>query len=195
VEILLIAFMNLRCFIAIELPDELRESIVSRSAALRKSPAGVRWVRPENIHLTLKFLGKTPEGGVPKIQKELSGALHAIQGFDLRVRGAGAFPGPRRPRVIWVGMEDCETLLHVHERVEQCMAGLGYPPEERRFRAHLTIGRVKDAGGVRSLMRELEALREEEFGSMEVKAVSFMKSELHPSGARYERLFAVKLAG
>jgi 2'-5' RNA ligase len=187
--------MNLRCFIAIELPEELRESIASRTAALRRCPAGVKWVRPENIHLTLKFLGKTPEGDVPNMQKELSGALQGIQGFCLRVRGAGTFPGPRRPRVIWVGVEDSEALVRVHERVEQCMAGLGYPPEERRFRAHLTIGRVKDAGGMRTLMRELEVLCNEEFGSVEVKNVSFMKSELHPSGARHERLFAVELAG
>jgi 2'-5' RNA ligase len=188
-------FMNLRCFIAIELSEELRESIASRTAVLRKVAAGVKWVRPGNIHLTLKFLGKTPEGDIQKIREELSGALRGIHGFGLRVAGAGAFPGPRRPRVVWVGLEDSEALVRVHERVEQCMAGLGYPPEERRFSAHLTIGRVKDAGGMRGLMRELEVLRNEEFGSVEVKSVSFMKSELHPSGARYERLFAVELAG
>jgi 2'-5' RNA ligase len=187
--------MDLRCFVAIELSDELRENISGLTRGLRASEAKVRWVPGENLHLTLKFLGNTPERLLPGIRDGLAGAASGSWPFTLAFRGTGVFPDLRRPRVVWVGAEDTGALLRLQGDIEKTMEPLGYAPENRAFRAHLTIGRVKSPGGMEGLKRELDALGETEFGTMRVGAFSLMKSVLRPQGALYERLFSIALQG
>lgn len=187
--------MDLRCFVAIELPHELCNNISGLTSGLRASRAKVRWVPGENLHLTLKFLGNTPEGLLPDIRDGLSAAATGHGPFTLAFRGTGVFPGLRRPRVVWVGAEDTDALLRLQADIERTMESFGYPPESRAFRAHLTLGRVKSQGGMEDLKGELDALGKTEFGAMSVVSFSLMKSVLRPQGALYERLFSIVLQG
>ncbi len=189
--------MNLRTFIAIELPPELKENIFSRTDSLREVARSVKWVAADNLHITLKFLGNTPEEQLPEIEKAVRGAVSMHQAFDMVFTGAGAFPESSRkpPRVIWVGVEAPETLFKIQSSVDTAMAALGYEPESRSYSPHLTIGRVKQPPRGGLLRREIDALEKEPFGSVHVQEISMMKSTLHPAGARYDRIFSVSLGG
>lgn len=187
--------MDLRCFIAIELPPELKDTIHGLTGGLRASGARVKWVPAENLHLTLKFLGNTPEETVPDIRDRLAGVSALHPAFTLEFRGAGAFPDLRWPRVVWAGVLDSDALLGLQRDVEEAMGELGFAPEGKAYSPHLTLGRVKSPGGLAGLRGELAALGDTVFGSVRVGEVSLMKSELGPSGARHERLFGVALSG
>jgi 2'-5' RNA ligase len=187
--------LGLRCFIAIELSAGLREKIGRETGGLRASEADVRWVPAENLHLTLKFLGSVPDELVPDIRAGLARVARGHARHCVRLAGTGVFPDPRRPRVVWVGVEDSEGVSALQRDVEAAMEGLGFEPEGRPYTPHLTLGRVKSPRGRSALMEELGALRDADFGEQEVREVSLMKSELRPGGARYERLFAAPLGG
>jgi 2'-5' RNA ligase len=187
--------MDLRCFIAIELPPELKESIHGLTGGLRSSGARAKWVLAENLHLTLKFLGNTPEEMIDEVKEGMARASAGHDAVTLVFRGAGAFPDIRRPRVVWVGVEDSGVLSALQRDMEEAMAALGFAPDGRDYSPHLTIGRIKSQGGLMRLRGELEALGDTVFGTARVSGVSLMKSELGPAGARYERLLGVGLAG
>jgi 2'-5' RNA ligase len=185
--------MDLRCFISVELPEEIRNNIGARTESLVAAGADVKWIPPENLHLTLKFLGKTPEELVPDIRKKLLEAASLHHSIRIRLSGTGVFPDRRRPRVIWVGMQDSEGLVKLQQDIEAKMAELGFEAEKRRFSPHLTIGRVRSPKGRENLLRELDALRDMDFNELEVRDVSMMKSELRPTGARHFKLFDIPL--
>lgn len=185
--------MGLRCFVAIELPAELKETIGERTGGLRASCRGVKWVPPKNLHLTLKFLGYTAESLIPEIQEMLREAASAHRAFGIVFRGAGVFPDLRRPRVVWVGVEDSHAIIALQRDVEQSLSALGFAPEGRPYSPHLTLGRVKSPQHMGALKKEIEALKDAGFGSMEVDGISLMKSDLKPSGAEHERLFRAVL--
>lgn len=187
--------MGLRCFVAIELPDELRETIGELTRGLRASCGNVKWVPPKNLHLTLKFLGDTEESLIPEIREKLHEAASSHQPFSIAFRGAGAFPDLRRPRVVWAGAEDSHALVSLQRDVEKALSSLGFAPEGRPYSPHLTLGRVKSPGHTALLKREIEALKDTGFGLVEVAGISLMKSELKPSGAEHERLFMAVLGG
>ncbi|GAB4390405.1 MAG: RNA 2',3'-cyclic phosphodiesterase [Thermodesulfovibrionales bacterium] len=187
--------MDLRCFVAVELPEELKKNIDRETGRLRAADADVKWVRAENLHLTLKFLGRTPEERLPAIRERLGAAAARHRGFRIRLAGAGAFPGARRPRVVWIGVSDSEALAALQKDVDAALAELGYEAEARDFTAHLTLGRVKSPRGGAALQAGIEALAGKEFGEAEVRGVSLMKSDLSPAGARYSRLYLAPLGG
>ena len=153
---------SLRLFIAIELPEAVRAALRDAVAMLRAAGVdeGLRWVRPEGIHVTLKFLGATPEARVPAIVGGLRAAAGDVAPFTLQPAGFGAFHGGRNPhftrahpreayhynlRVLWVGMQgDTAALASLAERVEDAIEPLGFPREKRRFAAHLTLARVRE---------------------------------------------------
>lgn len=186
--------MDLRCFVAIALPEPIRGAIARGTSAMRRSGSDVRWVPTGNLHITLKFLGDTPEGVVfGPMREALKRAVAGHAGFTLNLRGAGVFPSESRPRVLWAGAHDggqCEALAL---SVQRELAGLGFEPDERPFRPHITIGRLRSQRARRGVLREIQGLSDEEFGTVEVAEIVLMKSELRPSGAVHSTLYAIPL--
>jgi 2'-5' RNA ligase len=186
--------MDLRCFIAIELPEALRREIGARTEGLRSTDADVRWVPQENLHLTLKFLGRVPEELLPEINSSLTEAMGSHRRLSLRFSGAGVFPSVRRPRVVWIGVVDSDRLTALQQDVEGAMEALGFESEHRPFSPHLTLGRLRSQRGSAALLRELDAIKDAAFDDVEVEDIAVMKSELKPTGAKYHRLFGIPLA-
>jgi 2'-5' RNA ligase len=188
-----------RTFIAIELDEELRDGLQGLQDRLREqiSPRSVRWVRPEGIHLTLKFLGDTPVGRIEEIQAALALAAVEARPFTFTVGGLGCFPNTRRPRVVWVGLQEVTGILaRLRDSVEAHVTPLGFPTERRPFSPHLTLGRVQRRASkseVREIGEVVGASAIGTVGQMAVTAVSYIKSELRPSGAVYTTLFEAKL--
>lgn len=193
--------VTIRAFIAVELPEELLDRLVEVQERLRQDAwtDQVRWVQSGGIHLTLKFLGNTPEDRIQPINQALRQAIvdARVRPFTLRAAGLGVFPSFRRPAVIWIGVEgEVEPLQRLQKAIEAAMEELGFPREGRPFHPHLTLGRVKrQAGGGyrRKLGQALRAYDVGEVGHMRVHRISLMKSQLHPKGAIYTQLAAHEL--
>jgi len=160
--------------------DELR-----RAAAAH----GVGWVRPENLHLTLKFLGPVDEPRLVDVRAALAGAAALAAPFELAVAGLGAFPTPARPRVVWAGVDrGGAALAALAGAVEDALAPLGVPREARAFSAHVTLGRVRQPRGDPALAAALAAAAGRGFGVLRVARLSLMRSDLSPNGARYTEI-------
>jgi 2'-5' RNA ligase len=176
----------IRCFIAIEMAAEVRQALATlQDSLIRDVERGaVRWVGPDNIHLTLKFLGDTEPAAVKQLGDVLQRLARKIEPFRFHLGKLGCFPNPRRPRVIWVGIEgDLEPLLGLQRAIENDLGALGWPAEERRFQPHLTLGRVKDS-------RQVVAAgypwgRVQGAAEQRVTEVLLIESVLRPAGAQY----------
>lgn len=193
---------RLRLFVAVELPDGAKESLAASMGQLRGlTPAGVRWVQPAGIHLTLKFLGEVDSGLVEPLLGALQEAAAGMDKapFPLHLDGLGVFPNRREPRVIWAGVGgDLETLAEVQGRVEDAAARLGLARERREFRPHLTLGRVRDRV-TPAARRELGSALAEQGPALaaeyawEVEEISLIRSVLTPQGAVYSTLGTARL--
>jgi 2'-5' RNA ligase len=182
-----------RTFIAVEMPEALIARLRTLQEALRAAGPGVAWVRPEGMHVTLKFLGDVAEEALPEIYQAMETAT-AQAPFNLRVTGAGAFPTPRRPKTVWAGIDEgAEPLAQLAAAVEDALAALGFPREERPFRPHITLGRVKDPRGPQRLGELIAAHAGDVLGAMPVTEIVVMRSDLTPQGARYTPLRHVPL--
>jgi len=192
---------TIRVFIAIDLPDWLRDRLAQLQDELEvECPPGVmRWVRPEGIHLTLKFLGEVPTAQLPDIQVGLARAAATVAPFTFRAERLGCFPDTRRPNNVWVGVhEPTGALQRLQQAIEAHIAPLGYPPENRPFRPHLTLGRASRHARPAELRQFGELIARKPLnplGTVEVNGVSLMKSDLRPDGAIYTRLAYVPLSG
>jgi len=189
---------DLRCFVAIELGEAILQGLGRVQALLKRDPAGRygRWVRPEGIHLTLKFLGDVPAKQVDQIAVAVRDASNGINPFEVSIGGLGCFPNSRLPRVIWVGVKDLSgELLRLQRAVETNLSALGYAPERRAFHPHLTLGRARRVGRAEqaALGKLVERTQVDKLGDMAVREVSLMRSELRPSGAVYTRLAVAQL--
>ena len=178
----------MRCFIAIDLPEEIHTALTRQQAefrgALARHDADARWTRPEGIHLTLKFLGHVPEPKVEAVIESLA-SLGEFDRFSIEVRGLGFFPGPHRPRVFWVGVEAPPALDALVTGVEGAMEKLGFAPEQRDFTPHLTLARFKTPRpqpAIEKLVAERAALS---LGKFEVSEFFLFESKLSPHGAEY----------
>ena len=180
--------MALRCFIAVEIPEAIRGAIVSSIDSLKKSGADVKWVSPENIHITLQFLGDTEEARIPLIKGSLDKILLTYSPFYIKIAGVGCFPDVRRPRIIWVGTEESQPVINLHGDIAKGLERLGYQEEERNFTPHLTIGRVKSNRNSGELIRKMDEIKAASFSGFEVQNITLMKSELKPSGPIYYSL-------
>lgn len=196
----------IRTFVAIELDEEIRKAIagtqglvqVQLMRQLRDMTPGIRvqWVRPDSIHLTLKFLGDIDEARVEDIRAALLPAVGTQSRFAVDVGGLGVFPDLRAPRVLWTGLfGQVDALMRVAEEVEAALTGVGFPPESRPVSPHLTLARIKERS--REVGKGLadSGLMTQPFrvGSLAVHAVCLMKSDLKPSGAVYTRLVQAPL--
>ena len=189
----------MRLFVALELPHAVRAALGEIAARLR--PAGtpaVRWTDPNGIHLTLKFIGEVEPAKGAAIRKALP-AVRAPRAIATAFRGLGWFPNARRPRVLWAGVEAGNELAELAAAIEEQLAPLGIPREEREFRPHLTLARIKDDRGLERLRHEVERLASPEFGRAEYGEFDLIESKLHPKGAVYTRVerfaFATAPAG
>jgi RNA 2',3'-cyclic 3'-phosphodiesterase len=187
----------LRAFIAVEIPLALREAVCAATEPLQKSigPA-VRWVLMENMHLTLKFLGDTSPANVELLSQMLHAEAELFPGFELRLQGLGAFPNPKRPRVLYIGIQAPGTLEALQRGIDSASRRLGYESEERGFSPHLTIGRVKQnvtAAEQQTIRRALEETSIDSLGTARVDSVHLYKSDLKPTGSVYTRLHSAQL--
>lgn len=185
--------MGLRCFIAIEIPETIRISIGDIIDSLKKSGADVKWVAQENIHITLQFLGDTEESLVPSIKGALDKILSTYSPFYIKICNAGCFPDERRPRVIWVGMEESQSFLNIYKDISDEMTRFGYLKEKRGFTPHATIGRVKSQMNTGELTKRLSEVRAIQLPDFQVQNITLMKSELKPSGAKYFSLAEIPI--
>jgi len=186
----------MRLFIAIGLGEELRESLAGVLAILRRRLKGVAWVRPEKIHLTLKFLGEVGEGDIPSVRQALDETASLCSPFALSCGGLGAFPSPSRPRVIWAGLEGGEESLSALVReIEARLSALGFPSEERPYHPHLTLGRVKVPSGTGDLEKVFSQTRADSLGPLSAAVLLLMKSTLTPDGAVHEVVSEHPLTG
>ena len=184
----------IRSFLAIELPRTILKKIEEVEGDLRSSHADVRLVNPEKIHLTLKFFGNIDESKIDPIVKSVEGPIRTVFPFSLKVRGMGAFPHFKNPRVIWMGLVDGkEVLISLQKIFETEFEKIGFKPEERPFHPHLTLGRVKSNHGRDELVGRMEKYREVEFGDLQVERVVLFRSDLRPSGPIYTPLKEIKL--
>jgi 2'-5' RNA ligase len=187
----------IRSFIAIELPKNIHQQLDHMISQL-KSPrtSAVRWVPAHNIHLTIKFLGDVSPTNMQLLMDMLKAEVSQLQTFNIRVAGLGAYPTPKRPRVLWVGVEAPPLLTSLVHLVEAETVKLGYLSEDRAFSPHLTLGRVSQNATpdqVHQIAEALAGMQVGELGTTEVREVVLFKSDLHPSGAEYTPLLKVLL--
>jgi 2'-5' RNA ligase len=180
---------GIRSFIAVEVPQPLRAKLDEVQRELKRADADVRWVRPESIHLTLKFLGSVTGEELEKLAGVIAPIVSSWMPFEVRLHGLGCFPSSRNPRIVWVGIEPGGVeASSLQKAIENQAADVGFPPETRPFKPHLTVGRVRSSRGIGSLAQAVENHRDVEIGSFRVNEVYLFKSELKPSGAVYTKL-------
>ena len=184
----------MRLFIAIEIPDEIKQEMIRVQEQLKKVNVVASWPRTEGMHLTLKFLGEVPETKIQEIVSGLQTAAEGIGRFRLEVKGVGTFPNPRNARVVWIGLSgNIGKLTQLQEAVEDALAGIGLARDERKFTAHLTLGRIKQVRSRDQWLAVLAECKDRSLPGFDATAVSLMKSELKPSGAVYTEMSRVEL--
>lgn len=188
----------IRSFIAIPLSNEIQAKLSQISTELQERLNGVpiRWVPVDNVHLTLKFLGDVSTSNVEMLKSVLQKEVSGHTPFEMSVGEIGAFPNVRRPRVIWVNVQAPSELIAVQHGIETQLARLGYPPEDRPFHPHLTLGRVVRTASSQDLQKIRDVFSKFQvgfLGATRVLTVNLYKSDLRPSGASYTCLYKAAL--
>jgi 2'-5' RNA ligase len=191
-------FGIVRAFVATPVPSRLVLTLQKFQAALRARLRGneVRWGKPEQLHLTLKFLGDVAEGTLSDLAESLKCACAGTTAFQLGLKGIGCFPDIRNPRVIWVGVNgELEKLRRLQERIEAATKDCGDHAENHAFQPHLTIARVKAFGReTRPIGEVIEKTKAPQLGRWQVQQIELMQSELTPQGSRYTALATFALS-
>ena len=184
----------MRLFIAVELNEEVRNVLVSICKQLRPRVSDVRWTSPEQLHLTIKFLGEVEESRISELTNAIDSAAQNARPFDFRLDGAGCFPSHGPARIVWAGLHEATgRLFKLVSEVEAAMEAPGFPRESREFSPHVTIGRVKEdrsAGRIRSMV-ESQAVPP---ASQSVNRLTLMSSKLSPNGSIYSTIHQSPLA-
>jgi 2'-5' RNA ligase len=188
---------QLRCFIAVELPEEVKAALSRLQGQLKPGQFPVKWVNPYSIHLTLKFLGNVDAGMTSQLTGAIAEAAQGVSPFNLEIRELGVFPNLRRVQVVWVGVSgEVEKLLQLQKGIESSLAKLGFAPESRAFTPHLTLGRVRERASAdeRQKLGELiSGTRFEAENAFPVNAISLIRSQLTREGAIYSQISSVEL--
>ena len=186
---------TIRTFIAIEIPGTIISKIRELQDAIKAYGFKIRWVQAENIHLTLKFLGDVEEIKTNEIAKAVSKTVEGYSPISLKAKGIGVFPGIKRPRVLWVGLAgQFEALVRLQQTLDENLIALGFSRQERPFKGHLTMGRIKDKIDVKKLGDALMAFRSFESKTFTAGQIILYKSELKPSGAVYTELASASIS-
>ena len=188
---------QIRSFIAIELPRELKQELAQLETQLKvdRQP-WVKWVRPDSIHLTLKFLGNIAVDTTVAITRAIEASVRGIKPFHLQVKELGVFPNLKRVQVAWVGISgEVDKLTQLQKHLESNLSPLGFAPESRSFTPHLTLARLSERASLdeRESFGKLIASTKCEGGDIKVKDISLMKSQLTRAGAIYTRISLVSL--
>lgn len=184
----------MRTFVALVPSQAEQQRLADAAADLRDAGFPIRWVPPENVHLTLKFLGEVSEERVRDVCAAVDDAADGVSPFEMAVARFGAFPSLRRPQVVWVGVEIESTLQALQESTEEALAAIGFPREERAFRPHLTLGRARkhvspnEFRGLDDLVKRLEYR-----DVFRVRSLDVVRSRLRPTGAVYDVFHSAKL--
>ena len=191
---------DIRAFLAIQLPDDVTTTLGHLANQVAQARVGgLKPVRPENMHLTLKFFGNVNARQVESIVDTVTYTLKAIRPFTLRLGHVGAYPSNRSPRVLWVGLDgDVAPLQDTHRRIETALGQIAIEPDSRAFKPHLTVARIRDRAPHTERRRAAEALFSAEFRSglpVPVERVSLMRSTLLPEGPQYTLLADIVLGG
>ncbi len=190
---------TVRVFVAVGLSDDVRQQLIDAADRIRtRIPEGIQWANPAGMHLTLKFLGNIPASGVNPLLDCLVPVAQEADPFPLSLSGLGMFPNHRKPRVLWAGVEgDLDALSRLQQSAENAINALGYPPEQRPFRPHITLGRPRRSVSDAQLARigsTVSAVAPPSPVAWTVDSIDVMQSELHPSGARYTILGSAPLS-
>jgi RNA 2',3'-cyclic 3'-phosphodiesterase len=182
-----------RLFVALDLREDVRQAIRGLIARLRPASPNARWVRPEGMHVTLKFIGHVPPEQLEPIRSALE-LIRSPQPVEMRFRGLGFFPNERRPRVIWCGIETSKNHGPLALAIERALEPLGIAAESRDFVPHLTLARFNPPEKVPELVRMASELQWQELGSASEGEFHLFESILHRSGAEYRKLASYPFA-
>jgi 2'-5' RNA ligase len=191
---------KLRLFVAIAVPEEIKSRLAALQRELRErlGRSSVSWTRPENFHLTLRFLGDVPSNRLDDLTGALAAAAAPQAPLNLTIAGLGCFPNSRRPRVLWAGIcDEGGGLAELACRIQVATESFSQQPAEERFAGHLTLGRVRrvDRDGSSTIDRFIQETAALAVGNWRAKTVELIRSELHPAGSRYTTLARIPLAG
>ncbi len=187
---------KIRCFLAVDLADELAAAVAPVIAQLALTTDGVKWVAAQDMHLTFKFFGDIEELETYGIAKAVLDVVRAAPAFEICLTGIGAFPAIDRPRTIWAGItQGSDTLLALQASIDKALQRLGYPRERRQFHPHITLGRVRHKAQQDELAAALRGLATYECGSAQVEELLLFRSELFRAGPQYTVLATCPLQG
>ena len=185
----------MRAFIALELSEEIKKELSRLQEELKKTGADVKWAKPENIHLTLKFLGNVEENKIAQIKEILDGISSQNKPFEISLFKLGAFPSLNYPRVIWVGIDKgCAETEKIAALAEEKLENMGFGKEKRPFSAHLTLGRVR-SGRNKAGLKEIISSLEVKPKSCAIEGITLFQSTLTPRGSIYTPLHAAVFKG
>jgi 2'-5' RNA ligase len=188
---------TMRTFFCLELPESVKEEARSVGQSI-DSPAYVKWVSGENLHITLKFLGDIDGGRVEEIRGRAEGVASRAESFEMEIDKLGGFPNSGFPKVIWLGSNSPpESIFKLHKDLDESLFGLGFEKEDRDYVPHVTLGRTKDDddGKIEQLGQQLEELNFDRSWSVPIEELTLMQSELRSDGPVYTPLFRVELGG
>ena len=180
-----------RGFIAVDI--DVFSKLLEFEKEIKETGANVKLVEPENVHITLKFLGDTDESQIDEIDKIMKDAVKEIDPFNIQLEGAGVFPNQNYIKVIWIGIKQGEPIGLIARKIDEPLSKIGFKKEKRGFSPHLTIARVKSAKGKDGILHVIEKYRDVQFVDIRVDSIKLKKSDLTPKGPIYTTLIDVKL--
>lgn len=181
---------TVRVFIAIEITKKTQDELANLAGLYKDPHDKVTWVAPNNIHLTLKFLGNVPEKDIDRIKDVLSDLSKRYSRFEAEVKGLGVFPSEKSPRVVWAGVDKGrENIKSICGDLEEKLAQIGFPKEERGFTPHFTLGRVKYIKDTKKFAEKISTHKSDFIDKIDIKDISLIKSKLTPEGSVYEALY------
>jgi len=180
-----------RGFIAIDI--DVFSKLMEFEKEIKETGGNVKLVEPENVHITLKFLGDTNESRIDEIDKIMKDSVKGIDPFNIKLKGAGVFPNQNYIKVIWIGIKQDEPIGIIVRKIDEQLSKIGFKKEKREFSSHLTIARVKSAKGKDGILRVIEKYRDIHFIDLRVDSIRLKKSDLTPKGPIYTTIKDVKL--
>jgi len=189
---------TLRTFIAVDFPIEIKEKIIEITAYFQSKlpPAQIKWVEPDHMHLTLKFMGETPHDKLVQIKQSIHQVISVFPSFEIEIKALGMYPNNQRPRVIWLGINAENYLILLHNQLDQALKGEGIKSDRRPFSPHLTIGRVRrnaDQESIIQIGKILSQFKIASLGRIKIDEILYYQSVLTPQGPIYTILQSTPL--